>query len=249
MKHEELSEQCVHEIEVSCRYAYPQECCGIVDLQGRWHECTNMADEPEVSFKIDGFEMGELARTVGIRCIVHSHTKSKLGLHICTPSLSDVEGQKKSGVPWIIFGCTSAGVSKGMALPPVHNPEYLGRPYVYGLQDCGTLLWDFYFYEFGLTLCVPVELSLVKRKEWGGSVSQVIQLNGFTELPLSTSELHKGDVLLVSSYGERRAHGVLYIGDGLVINQGDVSSISPFSSYVNHVEAIYRKDGVGGRRL
>lgn len=238
-----VTEECLRAIELSCRSVFPKEACGIVDEAGNWHECKNVADTPEDSFTIEAFKLGQLAATVGIKYIVHSHTKEKVPLHICTPSLADVQEQAKSQTPWLIVGCNGKGFMPPMSLPPEHNPIYEGRAYVYGLQDCGTLLWDFFHYEFGVELKVPVELSLVPRRLWANSVIQIGELNGFVMQDMQTCKLQRGDVLLVSLFGERRNHGVLYLGDGQVLNQGEVSAIAPLEMYQNHIEGIYRYGG------
>lgn len=243
----ELSEKTLNEIEVAARRCYPEEACGVVLADGSWYEMENIyvdEDNPEDTscknkhFELNAAELYLLKETKGIAYIVHSHTQSH-ALHICTPSMTDVQLQKQLDIPFIIVGFNGQSYFPPMYLPTRRSRDYLNRRYIYGLQDCGTLLQDYYFFELGIELKILPELSLAVKKEWAKAVATAGELYEFTLLGKDTA-LQVGDVLLVSIAGGRKNHTCIYIGNATVLNQAEYSLHEPLSMWINKLEGVYR---------
>ena len=54
------------------------------------------------------------------------------------------------------------------------------------------------------------------------------------------ANLQQGDILVTSILGYFNNHAMIYIGDGMVLNQAEVSKIEPLSLYINKISKIYR---------
>lgn len=107
------------------------ETCGFVLKNEQIVICPNVAADPSKEFEIsaEDFALHESE----IVAIWHSHP---VGNRF---SPADVRACKASGLPWILYDCKS-GVFR--YADPTGNAPYLGRDFVYGLNDCFGLVTD-----------------------------------------------------------------------------------------------------------
>lgn len=234
-----INSKTLRDIELTTRRCYPNEMCGVVLKSGEFIQLTNLSETPEKEFILDSFVFAKLRSRVAY--IVHSHTL-KSYLHICTPSIKDIETQENWNIPFMIVGFDGSTYTPPCYLPTVRNKNFIGRPYVYGIQDCGTLIQDYYWFTFGVALKIKPIDSLALKKDWDKSIAKALKENGFTSVLIDNlGNLQKGDLLVVSiAYGIAN-HTVIYLGDGTVLNQAEVSQIEPLELWESKLHSVYRK--------
>ena len=157
--------------------------------------------------------------------------------HADDPFLSqeDVEACRAVGVPYYVV---SAARSQVCSYAPSPAP-LIGRPYVWGLYDCSTLIRD------ALTLATgdaPLHRHPSLR-EWKDNTFQLgplLQHHGFTEV----SSPSPGDVLTFSQNSpSRRPHCALFLEGGMILEhaQGECSRRRPVASGdISQSQGIFR---------
>jgi proteasome lid subunit RPN8/RPN11 len=107
------------------------EGCGFVLKNGQIVVCANVAADPTTEFEIsaEDFALYESEMVA----IWHSHPDGNRF------SPADIRACKASNLPWILYDCKS-GIFR--YADPTGNAPYLGRDFVYGLNDCFGLVTD-----------------------------------------------------------------------------------------------------------
>lgn len=107
------------------------EGCGFVLKNGQIVICANVAADPTTEFEIsaEDFALYESEMVA----IWHSHPDGNRF------SPADIRACKASNLPWILYDCKS-GIFR--YADPTGNAPYLGRDFVYGLNDCFGLVTD-----------------------------------------------------------------------------------------------------------
>lgn len=126
---------------------YPKEGCGIIlNRRGRkeWVPCTNVSDDPENSFEIDSREYLKASLQGDIYAIVHSHPDGS-----SEPSEHDRRACNFLGLPYYIFSLPDGEFT--VCKPEVERAPLTGRDYEFGVQDCYSLVCD-YYEDLGITL-------------------------------------------------------------------------------------------------
>lgn len=251
----QLTTETLNKIELATRKAFPKEMCGVILQDGGFVELANISDKPEVSFELDPLKYYSLEEHVAF--IIHSHTKNT-HLHPITPSLADLELSKATGKPLFICAIKHGSYYPPMQVPPEPNNQYLGRPYIFGVQDCGILARDYYHFELGIEVTVDLVLNLYTRRYWEEATHKMLKNNNMVNL-LNFSEerlkdtmdssslinvtkadsLKKGDILITSALGMFKNHAMVWTGEA-VLNQGDVSKLEPLELHLSKLEEVYR---------
>lgn len=107
------------------------ESCGFILSGDRVVECENVAADPREEFEIRAEDFARYGDE--IVAIWHSHPDN------CLFSPADVRACKASGLPWVLYDCRSGSVCYA---DPTGNAPYVGRDFVYGLNDCFGLVTD-----------------------------------------------------------------------------------------------------------
>ena len=128
---------------------YPAESCGLI-IDGVYHACTNIA--PQDSFEIDPHEYIKLSEQGQIDAIVHSHPDGS-----AEPSEIDRVQMGLHGIDWVICGFGVHGDGEPYCDIKRHKPKayqapLLGRDYHHGVQDCYSLVRDYYARELDIAL-------------------------------------------------------------------------------------------------
>ena len=128
--------------------AFPAESCGLV-VDRRYVRQTNRARDPNNAFLLDPDALLE-AHKAGLEAIVHSHPHP----HPPVPSEADMRTQIDNDVPCAIVPVSAAGEPGDPVWwgPGVPVPEFVGRPYRWGITDCYALARDWYAAERGIEL-------------------------------------------------------------------------------------------------
>ena len=256
-----LSNQTLLQIELATRRAFPNEMVGFILLNGTFQEQANLSSEPTKSFELCPLKF--LEQKESIYAIIHSHTQ-RSHIHIQTPSLADLTLAIAAQLPLYISAFDGRQYYQPLKVPPEPSNNYLNRPYIFGVSDCGCLIRDYYHFEFNLTIKIPLTDHLTEKKSWAALVKRVMEDNKLQEYNLlqqdnigdaiksnnliditQTGQLQKGDLLVISILGFRDNHAMIYLGNGTVLNQGEYSKIEPLELYLNKITKVYRHPNIG----
>lgn len=257
----QLPKETLMQIELATRRAFPSEMCGYIYHDGTFHEQPNLSKEPTKSFELCPLRF--LDQKDSIYAIIHSHTQ-KNHLHIQTPSMADLTLAIELGLPMYIAALHNGQYFQPIKVPPDPSREYLKRPYIFGVSDCGCLIRDYYHFEFGIEIKIPLTDHLTEKKSWADLVKRVLEDNQLQAQNLlqqdnvdasiksnnliditQTGKLQKGDLLITSILGFRDNHAMIYLGNGQILNQGEYSKIEPLELYLNKITKVYRHPAIG----
>lgn len=184
------------------RKASPEECCGFV-VNGAIVPCRNTSPTPVDHFTIAAEDYARASAMGEIEAVYHSHVDGAKGF-----SLPDIAACKQSNLPWIVFHAPSADF---FYADPTGNAPYVGRQWIYGIQDCYAILRDFYKREFGIQLddFERGEENEWESKDWTMFVDNYSQ-QGFYEIEKPE---RKGDFLLMQSGAPSPNHAGVISGE------------------------------------
>lgn len=189
---------------------YPNEACGLVVRVGsrfRAWRAKNLSPQPRHHVVIDPeawVEAGDVGEVVGT---YHSHPDGS-----AEPGMTDLQFCEATGMTMFIVGCPS---SDFRAVEPTgYKAPYEGRPYLYKVYDCLTLVQEWLDREMGIKVeAVPHEY------EWWLRGEDLIMKNyaaaGFVNVD---GELKRGDVLVIT-VGNSPCHLGVYLGNNLFLHQ------------------------------
>ena len=193
---------------------YPAECCGLI-IGGQYYPCDNVAPNPAEHFEIHHLDMVEMEEYHGeIQAIVHSHPDGGV-----LPSDLDKLQIELHGVPWVIVAVSKQEYadepSFGIYEPCGYRPPLLGRAYIHGVQDCYSLVRDYYSRE------LDIELPDFDRSDawWEHEnheplYEQNFEKAGFVAVDKSVGNLQKHDVILCRVGRTHHVnHALIWLGD------------------------------------
>lgn len=201
-----------------------RESCGVVVRSGgveTYWPCRN------VSIWNDEFTAAEediaAARAAGeVVALVHSHY-----LRGPEPGPADIDACERGAIPWVIV--TPSG--RWCCYHPCGaRSELLGRPYVYAIHDCATLMRDYYLQRHG----VQIEIEASEYGWWlrgENLLLERVQAQGFFEVPLD--QLHAGDLLFLQTDAPVPHHCAIWLGNGRILHHPE-KALSCESFYGTH---------------
>lgn len=215
---------------------YPQESCGFILENDEVIFCQNVSETPEKAFTINP---EEFVKYLGkIKYIFHSHCvdiKKGKFLDPRTPSVTDIEYQKASGVPWLIFATEGWNVSDPIEVPRTPNTNYTGRPFIWFINDCYTLVQDYYKFEFGIELKEYILHDYTAARKTDKIFEEFITDYGFEEVE-GLDNLQNGDLFIIDNSGFAENHLGIY-HNGKLLHQNLISCEEPIENYLGK----YRK--------
>lgn len=229
------------EIEEYILSQYPKEACGLLTKE-EFIPMENVSTFPEKSFKMLPEKYAHLLKDT--IAIIHSHCKNPREQEfwdIRTPSCEDIEGQKLSAIPWLIFGTEGFTVTDPIQLPRIKTKEYLRRPFIWFIYDCYTLVQD--FYKFNLEISLPdhkAKEGYERVRKGDNLFDDFIQEYGFKSIPLE--EIKEGDLILLDNKGQKRNHLGIYTS-GQVLHQDTLSTIVPFETFLGRINEVLHYEG------
>lgn len=219
-----LNTEQLDKIKTHTLTCYPEECCGVItDID--FFPIKNIAPEPKGAFQMDKDIYNDYVKNNNVIGIYHSHIRefgvnygyiSKFDLR--TPSPRDVLSQKAMGIPFLIGGTDGETFELPIEYPQDQNTSLHGRPFMFYLNDCFTLMRDYYFQTYGINI-KPHHESFDWINKGEGIVypfyDAFMEEWGFHEIPIEEAE--EGDVVIMSVRGTANHMGVL-VGDNRILH-------------------------------
>lgn len=191
---------------------YPAECCGLI-IGDEYYSCDNIAFDTYNHFEIDPSEFIKLSQIGDIQAIVHSHPDG-------TGELSEIDKIQMGlhGVDWVICGIGKDLLTHDFYIDlqihqaKAYHAPLLGREYVHGLQDCYTLVQDYYSRELN------IDLPNFKRIDdwWEDENHEPLYQNNFKQAGfIQVDDLQKHDVILCRVGRTFHInHALVFLGNG-----------------------------------
>jgi len=225
-------------IRVEVAKAFPNEACGFLATNGEKQAVfasRNDSLDPTRRFRTNA-EDWQAVEDAGwtIVAIYHSHVNEPP-----TPSPADKTHSEKHGLPFIIVGWPQDAWD--FYAPTGWRAELLGRPFVYGILVCYTLIRD--YYQTKLELELP---DFERAEEWWLNGANLYEEHyeeaGFAPV----DDLREHDILLIQMPRSPVVnHSAIYLGDGMIMHHlsDRISNIEPYiigSGYARQVRRIVR---------
>jgi proteasome lid subunit RPN8/RPN11 len=228
---------------------YPQEAGGfLIRVQGQivYRPLTNVAARPDINFRMHPAERLTAQQSGEIVGFVHSHPDES-----AAPSRADLLAHDECGWwDFIISVCRGVAVDV-VGIPPSgaeSRRPLCGRAFEHGVDDCLTLVRDYYAAYEGITLKdYPREDGWWER---GGDLyRQHLPEAGFVEIP--REELLPGDLITMKILSRVENHGAIWLGDGVIIHHlyGQVSTTDEYrAAFIQRTSGFWRHREKGSPR-
>ena len=191
----------------------PDESCGLVAIiKGKetFWPCKNLAESKFEYFIIDPDDWVKAEDSGEVIAVFHSHPQMPP-----FPSQADLASCEYLNLPFYIV--TPETREWHYFEPSGYKKGLIGRQWVWGVQDCCSLIYDWYEEKRNIVLKhwerpkSPKEFSESPLFEYG------IPRTGFKELD-DTLDLEIGDVLLMDTGTGNLDHVALYVGDQTILH-------------------------------
>ena len=126
----------------------PKECCGLLlNIRGkeRYHPCRNLSAQSDEYFILDPEDYIKGSNLGEITAIIHSHPDTPP-----VASQADKMSCEQTKLPWYIVNPKTE--TWGYYEPCGYEAPLLGRPWVWAVTDCWSLVVDWYKKEKGIKL-------------------------------------------------------------------------------------------------
>lgn len=206
----------------------PKESCGLlVEIKGKekYFPCGNLSTYSQQCFIIDPDDYVKAEESGNILAVVHSHPVTPP-----TASQADKISCENSELPWHIVNPKTE--QWGYYEPNGYKPPLIGRPWVWGITDCWSLVRDWYKEEKNIILrdwerpTTPqqfLENPLFESCAWR---------TGFRELR-TDEKLINGDVLLMSILNPTLNHVAIFLDGDVLHHLADrISCKEPYNQWL-----------------
>ena len=206
----------------------PKESCGLlVNIKGkeRYYPCENLSLSHYQEFILNPEDYVKADNLGEIMAIVHSHPSTPP-----IPSQADKISCEHSNLPWYIVNPKTE--QWGECIPEGYVPDLLGRPWVWGITDCWSLVRDWYKQEKNIELKDYERLMTPEEFLNNPLFEKYAKNTGFRELAKEEA-LQKGDVLLMSILHPTLNHVAIFLGDMVLHHLADrLSCREPYSEWL-----------------
>jgi len=206
----------------------PKESCGLLlEIKGKekYFPCKNLSTYSQQCFIIDPNDYVKAEESGNILAVIHSHPVTPP-----TASQADKISCEDSKLPWHIVNPKTE--QWGYYEPSGYKPALIGRPWVWGVTDCWSLVRDWYKEEKNIILrdwdrpTTPqqfLEKPLFESCAWR---------TGFRELR-PDEKLINGDVLLMSILSPTLNHVAIFLDGDVLHHLADrISCKEPYNQWL-----------------
>ena len=191
----------------------PKEICGLLTIykgKEKYFPCKNIAEDKGEYFILDPDDWIKAEDEGEVIAVIHSHPN-----HPPYPSDADLASCEYLDLPFYIV--TPETEQWHYLKPSSYKKGLIGREWVWGVQDCWSLIHDWYAEKKNIKLKhwerpkSPKEFSNNPLFEYAASST------GFIELE-NTVDLKEGDVLLMDTTNTGKLnHVALYLGNQTIL--------------------------------
>lgn len=217
----------------------PNESCGLLfQNNGKidFFPCKNISKDKNKFFSLDPYDYLKVSRLGDIIGLVHSQQSGQ-------PSELDLLISKVHNIKSYIY---SLDYDKFIECGNSKLERYIGRPFEYGVNDCFSIVRDYYKNEY------DIFINDYKRKEGWFEENPTIILDNFKKegfIKVDVKNLNKGDLLL-SNYKEndRPRHFMIYLGQNEILHhpRGRLSVIESLKdSQIRRISLVLRHKDIG----
>lgn len=230
-----LSQDILEVIKKSSIDSYPLEACGFILSKGNKSfaiAVENESPEPRTQFLINPDSYIKAMQQGNIIGVWHSHVDEPP-----TPSVADIAGCESSNLTWLIIAINKTEADDfefshiETIEPSGKKVELTGRPYVFGVFDCYSLVADYLAEKHQIYIKKDYPRIEDFWKKGMPLFSKHWQDENFC---ITNDDLKDGDILMfqTDSSGEVNHVGV-YVGDGMFLHHaiGRLSSIDIYGGY------------------
>ena len=214
---------------------FPKEACGLVAIikgQEVFYPCKNVAESTMEYFAIDPDDYADCEDQGEIVGIFHSHPVTD-----SIASEVDILSCNYLKMPWHIYSFKDELWNKIEPKENLTNP-LIGRQFVWGVQDCWSLVYDWYSLHKNITLKKWERPRTLREFENNPLFEKCAKDTGFKEI--KNQGLQKGDVMLMEGMFNKLSHVALYIGDSTILHHS-VGKLSCREIYDLEYQKITKK--------
>jgi len=191
----------------------PYESCGLVAVykgKEKYYPCKNLAEELGEQFILDPDDWINAEDQGEIVAVFHSHPD-----HPPYPSDADLASCEYLDLPFYIV--TPETEQWYYFEPSGYKKELIGRQWVWGVQDCWSIIENWYQKNKGIKLKHWDRPKSPKQFSQNPLFESGLPLTGFVELE-NTIDLEEGDVLLMDTTKTGNLdHVALYLGNQTIL--------------------------------
>lgn len=197
----ELTEMLKAGILAHAEECFPLECCGVI-VDDYYVPCRNISPHQD-QFEIHPEDLASVEDVGQIRAYVHSHPNASA--RASELDMLQIELHQK---PWVI--CAYPDIEFQVYEPCGYQAPLIGRNYIHGIQDCYSIVRDFYERELDIHL-IDFER---QDKWWESKEGQSLYMEGFGRAGfIEVKEPQYGDVMLCRiGRTEHVNHAVIWLG-------------------------------------
>lgn len=209
----------------------PRECCGLVILvEGEevYQPCTNLSQGLD-EFALDPRDYLRIRKMGKIVGVAHSHPSGPAGL-----TEYDRASQRQEPMPWHVLDMRTGDIYT--ELPSEQALPYVGRKFIWGVQDCYTLARDYYAREMG------VHLPQFHRAEGWEKLGHSLYTENFEACGFRRVDSPQaGDAVLMQIFAPFPNHVAIYMGDNTILHHlnGRLSKHDVYGGYYRKVATHY----------
>ena len=206
----------------------PDESCGLLlNIRGkeRYHPCRNLSAQSNEYFILDPEDYIKGSNLGEITAIIHSHPDTPP-----VASQADKMSCEQTKLPWYIVNPKTE--TWGYYKPCGYKAPLLGRPWVWAVTDCWSLIVDWYKEERGIQLLDYERPTRIEEFTDDPVFERYLPSRGFRLLK-PDEPLKNGDVLAMSILGKGLNHVAIFLdGDVLHHSADRLSCREPYSPWL-----------------
>ena len=206
----------------------PNESCGLLlNVRGkeRYHPCHNLSAQSDEYFILDPEDYIKGSNLGTITAIIHSHPDTPP-----VASQADKMSCEQTKLPWYIVNPKTE--TWGYYEPCGYKAPLLGRPWVWAVTDCWSLIVDWYKEERGIKLLDYERPTRIEDFTDDPVFERYLPSRGFRLLK-PDEPLMNGDVLAMSILGKGLNHvGIFLDGDVLHHSADRLSCREPYNPWL-----------------